>query len=732
MKKLLLAAAAALFSCAAAAQSVNQSGSVTPGHLPVWISSGVIGDGGAATSPSTMRPITGLGIVNNSDNGFCIYTAPIASAGYQRMCFGVNQNANAQISIQNFGTATAQGIGFLVNGTPAALPTVQVPGTVGHAVCYQTTSGQLNDCGVAPVSSLIVGTTAITGGTSNGILFNSAGVLGNTGSANAAVLATDNSGNPSLTQTPSLGSVGVVGGQVTLLGLTSGSVAIRVAAAAGTSTVFQLPNTNGTNTFALQTDGSGNTSWVTLAATGGGTGNASYAIGDLLQANTTTSLQRLAAVATGNALISGGVGTVSSWGKIGLTTHVSGLLPFANGGTNANLTADNGAIPYSTASAFALLAHNATAGLPLLSGASAAPTWAAVTYTPSGTSGGLAYFSAVNVMASSAALAANVPIVGGGAGVAPSTPGTTPPTISSTGVVTIPNATAATSGTTGALIVTGGVGVAGNSFYTGTFTVNASGTAINSWSGIINNILIQYQGLPAGNTAVTFDSAAQVNQFGMRRMNGTFASPSALSANDSIALFQFYGHDGTAFTLQGANMGAAANENWSNTAHGTRITFLTTPNGSTSAAEAMRIQASGGLSVGNTTDDGIGSIRANTTINAVGSYRVNGKLAWSATQPTISSGFCTSPTIDSSSNGTASIIINIGTGCAASTGVLGMPTASNGWVCAFQNITNPNSNVIGQTASSTTSVSVTNYSRTTGVASNWTASDTVRAMCAAS
>jgi len=51
--------------------------------------------------------------------------------------------------------------------------------------------------------------------------------------------------------------------------------------------------------------------------------------GDLIQRSGGV-LARLAAVATGNALISGGVGTISSWGKIGLTTHVSGRLPFAN------------------------------------------------------------------------------------------------------------------------------------------------------------------------------------------------------------------------------------------------------------------------------------------------------------------------------------------------------------------------------------------------------------------
>lgn len=137
------------------------------------------------------------------------------------------------------------------------------------------------------------------------------------------------------------------------------------------------------------------TGWITLAANGalkttsaatgilaavnGGTGFGSYAVGDMLCADTTTTLAKLAdvavgsylrsggvgiaplwstatlpntattgdllyasaaniysnlaGVATGNALISGGVGVPPSWGKIGLTTHVSEVLSRANGGT---------------------------------------------------------------------------------------------------------------------------------------------------------------------------------------------------------------------------------------------------------------------------------------------------------------------------------------------------------------------------------------------------------------
>jgi hypothetical protein len=77
-----------------------------------------------------------------------------------------------------------------------------------------------------------------------------------------------------------------------------------------------------------------------LPATSGGTGQTGYSIGDLLYASTTTALSKLTDVATGNALISGGLSTAPAWGKIGLTTHVSGTLPVANGGTGQTTYTD--------------------------------------------------------------------------------------------------------------------------------------------------------------------------------------------------------------------------------------------------------------------------------------------------------------------------------------------------------------------------------------------------------
>lgn len=106
-----------------------------------------------------------------------------------------------------------------------------------------------------------------------------------------------------------------------------------------------------------------------------------------------------------------------------LSTGVTGQLPLANGGTTANLTASLGGIFYSTASAGAILSGTATASLPLLSGASAAPTWATVSHPTSATSGGIPYFSSTTVMGTSALLAANQLVLGGGAGTAPATLG---------------------------------------------------------------------------------------------------------------------------------------------------------------------------------------------------------------------------------------------------------------------------------------------------------------------
>lgn len=112
----------------------------------------------------------------------------------------------------------------------------------------------------------------------------------------------------------------------------------------------------------------------TLPVANGGTNLTSYTIGDLVYASGTTTLASLADVATGNALISGGVGVAPSYGKIGLTTHVSGTLPVANGGTNGNAVPTAGAVPYGSGTAYAFSAAGTTNQV-LLSGGTGSPTW---------------------------------------------------------------------------------------------------------------------------------------------------------------------------------------------------------------------------------------------------------------------------------------------------------------------------------------------------------------------
>jgi hypothetical protein len=110
----------------------------------------------------------------------------------------------------------------------------------------------------------------------------------------------------------------------------------------------------------------------------GGTGFSTYAVGDILYASATSTLAKLTAVADGNVLRSAGVTTAPVYGKVrlsGAVTDITGTLPVGNGGTGLT----------------------------------------------TGTSGGVLYFSNTNTVSSSAALGANLLVIGGGAGAAPST-----------------------------------------------------------------------------------------------------------------------------------------------------------------------------------------------------------------------------------------------------------------------------------------------------------------------
>jgi hypothetical protein len=211
---------------------------------------------------------------------------------------------------------------------------------------YSTSSSALA-AGTLPIAA---GGTAATTFTTNGVLYgNGTSALGVTGAGTTGqVLLANTSGAPTWGSVPSTGAVTTF--QTSLSGLTPSSATSGAVTLAGT-----------------------------LGATSGGTGYSTTAVGDLLQGAATNTWSKLAAVATGNALISGGVTTASSWGKIGLTTHVSGTLPIGNGGTNLTAYTTGDIIYASATNTLSTLGIGSTNQV--LTVAGGIPTWAATQST---------------------------------------------------------------------------------------------------------------------------------------------------------------------------------------------------------------------------------------------------------------------------------------------------------------------------------------------------------------
>jgi hypothetical protein len=82
-----------------------------------------------------------------------------------------------------------------------------------------------------------------------------------------------------------------------------------------------------------------------------------------------------------------------------LTMGWTGQLGLTRGGSNASLTANDGGIVYSTASAMAILAGTATANQVLLSGSSTTPAWSTASYPATTTINQLLYSSSANTIA---------------------------------------------------------------------------------------------------------------------------------------------------------------------------------------------------------------------------------------------------------------------------------------------------------------------------------------------
>jgi hypothetical protein len=137
--------------------------------------------------------------------------------------------------------------------------------------------------------------------------------------------------------------------------------------------------------------------------------------------------------------------------------------------------------------------------------------------TVAGTSGGIPYFSSSSTWATSAALAANALVIGGGAGVAPST------TTTGTGVVT---ALGVNTGSAGAFVVNGGALGTPSS---GTVT-NLTGTASININGTVGASTPTTGAFTTLSTTSTFSANGSVGTAGQVLTSAGVGSPAVWSA----------------------------------------------------------------------------------------------------------------------------------------------------------------------------------------------------------
>ena len=94
-----------------------------------------------------------------------------------------------------------------------------------------------------------------------------------------------------------------------------------------------------------------------------------------------------------------------------------------------------------------------------------------------------------------------------------------------------------------------------------------------------------------------FDNFGSYPTLSFNRANGTKASPSAVLSSDELSRIDFGGYNGSSY-VTGARLAASSRENWTGSANGTDLVFLTT--GSTTAipTEKMRLMGTGSLALG--------------------------------------------------------------------------------------------------------------------------------------
>jgi hypothetical protein len=163
-------------------------------------------------------------------------------------------------------------------------------------------------------------------------------------------------------------------------------------------------------------------------------------------------------------------------------------------------------------------------------------------------------------------------------------------------------------------------------------------------------------------------------------------------------------------------------------------TSFTTPIAADSTTNYIReFLEEGGIALGTTTLVGYPGATVYAThlpTGASGTLLQAANLLISETAPTIFSGFGSNAAI-ATNNGTAAFTINVGSGGTASSGMIGLPAATNGWNCWAVDLTNPIAGGgynVKQTASTTSSATITGFN-TSGFPDVWAANDILSVSC---
>lgn len=148
--------------------------------------------------------------------------------------------------------------------------------------------------------------------------------------------------------------------------------------------------------------------------------------------------------------------------------------------------------------------------------------------------------------------------------------------------------------------------------------------------------IIHAVGADGALSAIILDGFGNQPGFGFRNARGTAAVPTVVINGSVLGSFFGLGYDASANKYgYSGEIDFFASETWSNSAHGGGIKFWSVVNASTTQVQSMTLFNSGGLSVGSTTDPGIGVINALNGFSSGGTIGVTCGAGLGATTRTI-------------------------------------------------------------------------------------------------